>query len=315
MREWIASSLRLAMTSSFTEYNFAILATRCARVIQKLSPQKREGAGNAGCALHPRSRVQKCTKKAHTSIQVQRRQSDIPCAMVLRLIPCSPRRRIRLVTVAHGLAVRILSVGLYSNLRQLDTSNGCQDHTVLPYASALVRLRSRRSLTGKPALQLRFALDAAASTASCPNVRDDGQRPSKRDRIARACRDDLPDGESGIFFQPKLDRANRLEMIAENRPAARGIWLAILKLSKQDSLSLRVRDLTRGCWIDPIQPLGGRVEEHFPKVPCRQIRRDRHRIRSDRRRHCDRDHRRGSGRGHLLNTAFGKVSTALTPAS
>jgi hypothetical protein len=27
------------------------------------------------------------------------------------------------------------------------------------------------------------------------------------------------------FFQPKLDRANRLEMIAENRPAAREIWL------------------------------------------------------------------------------------------
>src|SRR5438067_7729087 len=28
-----------------------------------------EGAGNAGCALHPRSRVPKCVKKAHTSIQ------------------------------------------------------------------------------------------------------------------------------------------------------------------------------------------------------------------------------------------------------
>ena len=73
--------------------------------------------------------------KTHTSIQVQRRQSDIPCAMVLRLMPCSPRRRIRLVTVAHGLAVRIVRLD-YSNLRQLDTSNGCQDHTVLPYASA-----------------------------------------------------------------------------------------------------------------------------------------------------------------------------------
>ena len=46
-----------------------------------------------------------------------------------------------------------------------------------------------------------------------------------RDRIARACRDDLPDDESGIFFQPKLDRANRIEMIAENRPTARETWL------------------------------------------------------------------------------------------
>ena len=34
-----------------------------------LSPK--EGAGNAGCTLHPRSRVQLCAKNAHTSIQVQ----------------------------------------------------------------------------------------------------------------------------------------------------------------------------------------------------------------------------------------------------
>jgi len=42
----------------------------------------KEGAGKAGCALHPRSRVQR-DRKAHTSIQVQRRQSGLPCAMVL----------------------------------------------------------------------------------------------------------------------------------------------------------------------------------------------------------------------------------------
>src|SRR6266545_3677342 len=64
-----------------------------------------EGAGNAGCALHPRSRVQDAQKNAHTSIQVQRRQSGIPCAMALRLISRSPRRRIRLVTVIGGLKV------------------------------------------------------------------------------------------------------------------------------------------------------------------------------------------------------------------
>src|SRR5438552_14674772 len=33
------------------------------------APLRTEGAGNAGCALHPRSRVPKCVKKAHTSIQ------------------------------------------------------------------------------------------------------------------------------------------------------------------------------------------------------------------------------------------------------
>jgi hypothetical protein len=44
-------------------------------------------------------------EETHTSIQVQRRQSGIPCAMALRLMPRSPRRRIRLVTVIGELAV------------------------------------------------------------------------------------------------------------------------------------------------------------------------------------------------------------------
>ena len=91
------------------------------------------------------------------------------------------------------------------NLRRLDTSNGCQDHTVLPSAAssrhtprparmlpeevsteAFKRRSSSRRLIAhgnyRPATTR--APDAAASTATCPNVRDDGQRPSWRDRIA-----------------------------------------------------------------------------------------------------------------------------------
>jgi hypothetical protein len=178
--------------------------------------QKEEGAGNAGCALHPRSRVQVAQENAHTSIQVQRRHSGIPCAMVLRLMPRSPRRRIRLVTVIGGLEVLSRPVGL-ANLRRLDTSNGCQDHTVLPYAAARLRqkaspgfgavvLRNRYRSRDKPALQFRFTPTPAASTASRPNVRDDGQRPSSRAGMGRASRADLPDGTSGIFSYGGLDR-------------------------------------------------------------------------------------------------------------
>jgi hypothetical protein len=47
----------------------------------------------------------KMHEKAHTSIQVQTEHSGIPCTMVLRLIPCSPRRRIPFVTVIGELAV------------------------------------------------------------------------------------------------------------------------------------------------------------------------------------------------------------------
>src|ERR1700716_3111065 len=72
--------------------------------------------------------------KTHTSIQVQRRRSDIPCAMALRLITRSPRRRIRLVTVVDELAASPRPVGP-ACLRQLDTSNGCRHHTTSPYAA------------------------------------------------------------------------------------------------------------------------------------------------------------------------------------
>jgi hypothetical protein len=42
-------------------------------------------------------------ESAHTSIQVQPEHSGIPCAMALRLMPRSPRRRIPFVTVASRI--------------------------------------------------------------------------------------------------------------------------------------------------------------------------------------------------------------------
>ena len=54
-------------------------------------PLKTEGAGKTGCSPHPRSRVPMHTAKAHTSIQVRRKHSGLPCAMALRLTSSSPR--------------------------------------------------------------------------------------------------------------------------------------------------------------------------------------------------------------------------------
>jgi hypothetical protein len=68
------------------------LAAHSARALPlSFAPQRTKGAGKTGCALHPRSRVQLRKKNAHTSIQVQRRASGLPCAMVLRRTSCSPR--------------------------------------------------------------------------------------------------------------------------------------------------------------------------------------------------------------------------------
>src|SRR3954451_5377841 len=69
-----------------------------------------------------------------------------PCAMALRLMPRSPRRRIRIVTVIRELTAELDPAGRL-RLRELDISNGCQDHTVLPYADSAVRPARRRSLT------------------------------------------------------------------------------------------------------------------------------------------------------------------------
>ena len=119
----IASAATRRHTSAISPHVFA-------RGVDLFHALQSEGAGKAGCALHPRSRVQIVQKKAHTSIQVQRRQSDFPCAVVLRLIPCSPRR--------SGLGLSpspaLLSANLTPALRR-------QDHTLLPSASRAIRQR------------------------------------------------------------------------------------------------------------------------------------------------------------------------------
>ena len=64
-------------------------AARSARVMHDLAPKITEGAGNAGCATHPRP---VCIGRKHTVVTTGRPQSTgIPCAMVLRLISRSPR--------------------------------------------------------------------------------------------------------------------------------------------------------------------------------------------------------------------------------
>ena len=188
---WVARSSR-AMTKNVCRHS---RGADSARGLKLIRPKRREGAGNAGCLLHPRSRVQRVCEETHTSIQVQSEQSGIPCAVVLRLIPCSPRRRIPLASVADGLAVHRNPVGFRKTSAGLTPATGARTtrlcRTQPPvFAKGLAghwRLssaRCARSRSKSPPCEHAHAPDAAASTASRPNVRDDGQRPSSRDRTA-----------------------------------------------------------------------------------------------------------------------------------
>jgi hypothetical protein len=70
----------------------------------------------------------------------------------------SPRRRIPLASVAAGLAAYRTRLDSIS-LRQLDTSHGCRDHTVLPYATTLLVLRG--SIAHSPKTSLRPPCNAS----------------------------------------------------------------------------------------------------------------------------------------------------------
>ena len=147
--------------------------TICPRFASNILPQR--GSRDAGCALHPRSRVQNCAKNAHTSIQVQRKHSGIPLRNGFTAYGalssatnsfCHRRRRIE--GLRPGWTVFATSA--------LDTSNGCRNHTLLPYASApFVCAPVDRSR--KPALRSALARRRCRVHRIPPRVRDDRDTP------------------------------------------------------------------------------------------------------------------------------------------
>src|SRR5437879_5623921 len=85
---------------------------------------KTEGAGNAGCALHPRSRVPKCVKKAHTSIQGSGGSPTSPAQWLYGLLRALPGER------------AFLPPSLADRSASLTPASRRQDHTTSPYALA-----------------------------------------------------------------------------------------------------------------------------------------------------------------------------------
>ena len=164
------------------------------------------------CAMAQRS--------AHTSIQVQRRASGLPCAMVLRLMARSSRRRIPFASIAAGLTAvrtRLDSIGL----RQLDTSHGCQNHTLLPYAITPLVLRGSIAHSLKHEARDRPAMPRArerlASTAPRTPRIVTTRTPLFDEAGWREDGADLGEMRSEIFLPRNLDDPNRVEMAGEIR--------------------------------------------------------------------------------------------------
>src|SRR2546430_14460114 len=89
-----------------------------------LPPSKIEGAGNAGCALHPRSRVPKIAHLAHTSIQGSGNTPTSPAQWLYGLLRALPGER------------ALLPPSLADRSASLTQASRRQDHTTSPYALA-----------------------------------------------------------------------------------------------------------------------------------------------------------------------------------
>jgi len=128
---------------------------------RSLRPRQSEGAGNAGCALHPRSRVQ-CAREVRT--RAYRAAESIRHSLRNGFTTYS----------ALSLVIGFLATiaGAASDRRSdrqpadLTPAPRRQDHTSSPYASATLVSRSIRVHRNPP------------------HVRDDGRRPSERNGMA-----------------------------------------------------------------------------------------------------------------------------------
>jgi len=82
----------LARNGGKRRYDFAFSRRDPPEVFPKVSRLEIRGRGECRMRAAPAVPCAKWEKETHTSRQVQRRHSDIPCAMALRLTSRSPRR-------------------------------------------------------------------------------------------------------------------------------------------------------------------------------------------------------------------------------
>jgi hypothetical protein len=161
---------------AFIKHSFAIQRRDAPGLCMDLSPNR--GRGECRVANAPAaSRAKWESSTRASSPKVHRNHPAFPHAMVLTayfvLSPatnssCHRHRRIKACLRPVGP----------TRLHQLDTSNGCQDHTALPSASAsFVSTPFDRSRIFRPALRSPRALQRCRVHRIPPRVRDDRDTP------------------------------------------------------------------------------------------------------------------------------------------
>jgi hypothetical protein len=107
---------------------------RCPRLAQLFTLSARRGRRESRVRAAPAVSRANAHSKTHTSIQVQRRQSGLPCAIVLTvsfvlLCPGS------FATVASRISGASQPGWAAAPPQDLTPASGCQDHTTSPYAA------------------------------------------------------------------------------------------------------------------------------------------------------------------------------------
>jgi hypothetical protein len=144
-----------------------------------LDSPRREGAGNAGCTLHPRSRVQWVEVGAHehTGSAEALRHS---LRNGFTAYTCSPRRRIPFCHRRQRIEICLSPVGP-TRLRWLDISHGCQNHTTSPYAAP----SPAPPIGEMPTKVVAKALKRRSSAQTLDHSRENP--PCDHDRARRRC--------------------------------------------------------------------------------------------------------------------------------
>ena len=164
--------------------------------------QRAQGRPGARCT---RGLVCKMHKKKRTrAYRFSGNTPAFPAQWFYGLCRDLPGDEFVLASVIGGLKVCSSPVGP-TRLRRLDTSNGCQDQTVLPYASVSV-VRMLSSLTGNPPCDFNSCPTLPRPSQPAPTFTTMANAPLVG-QDTRRCSGDLPDRLSEIFLAGGLDSA------------------------------------------------------------------------------------------------------------